>query len=122
MKETVIAGYVRTPFTFAKKGALIGVRPDDLAAVAIKGLVDRTGIDPKLIEDVLMGCAYPEAEQGSNIARIVSLLARLPLQAGGMTINRFCGSSMSAVPIAAGQIAIRAGEALLFAGGGSLPP
>ena len=91
MKETVIAGYVRTPFTFAKKGGLIGVRPDDLAAIAIKGLVDRTGVDPKLIEDVLMGCAYPEAEQGSNIARIASLLAGLPLQAGGMTINRFCG-------------------------------
>ena len=116
MKETVIAGYVRTPFHFAKKGALIGVRPDDLAATAIKGLVDTTGIDPKLIEDVLMGCAYPEAEQGSNIARIASLLAGLPLQAGGMTINRFCGSSMSAIHIAAGQIAIGAGEAFVCAG------
>jgi acetyl-CoA acyltransferase len=116
MKETVIAGYVRTPFHFAKKGALIGVRPDDLAAVAIRGLVDKTGIDPKLIEDVLMGCAYPEAEQGNNIARIASLLAGLPLQAGGMTINRFCGSSMSAIHIAAGQIAIGAGEAFICAG------
>ncbi len=116
LKETVIAGYVRTPFHFAKKGALIGIRPDDLAAVAIEGLIDRTGIDPKLIEDVLMGCAYPEAEQGSNIARIASLLAGLPLQAGGMTINRFCGSSMSAIHIAAGQIAIGAGDAFVCAG------
>ncbi len=116
MKETVIAGYVRTPFTFAKKGALIGVRPDDLAAVAIKGLVDKTGIDPRLIEDVLMGCAYPEAEQGNNIARIASLLAGLPLQAGGMTLNRFCGSSMSAIHIAAGQIPIGAGHAFICAG------
>ena len=116
MKETVIAGFARTPFHFAKKGLLAGVRPDDLAAVAIRGLVDKTGIDPALIEDVLMGCAYPEGEQGSNIARIAALLAGLPLQVGGMTVNRFCGSSMSAIHIAAGQIAIGAGEAFIAAG------
>jgi acetyl-CoA acyltransferase len=116
MNETVIAGFVRTPFHFAKKGLLVGVRPDDLAAVAIRGLLDRTGIDPAAIEDVLMGCAYPEAEQGSNIARIASLLAGLPLSVGGATINRFCGSSMSAIHIAAGQIAIGAGEAFICAG------
>jgi acetyl-CoA acyltransferase len=116
MKETVIAGFVRTPFHFAKKGLLAGVRPDDLAAIAIRGLVDRTGIDPALIEDVLMGCAYPEGEQGSNIARIAALLAELPLPVGGMTVNRFCGSSMSAIHIAAGQIAIGAGEAFIAAG------
>jgi acetyl-CoA acyltransferase len=116
MKETVIAGFVRTPFHFAKKGLLAGVRPDDLAAVAIRGLIDRTGVDPALIEDVLMGCAYPEGEQGSNIARIAALLAGLPLQVGGMTLNRFCGSSMSAIHVAAGQIAIGAGEAFIAAG------
>jgi acetyl-CoA acyltransferase len=116
MKETVIAGFVRTPFHFGKKGPLAGVRPDDLAAVAIRGLVDKTGIDPALIEDVLMGCAYPEGEQGSNIARIAALLAGLPLSVGGMTVNRFCGSSMSAIHIAAGQIAIGAGEAFIAAG------
>jgi acetyl-CoA acyltransferase len=116
MKNIVIAGFARTPFQFAKKGLLARVRPDDLAAVAIKGLVDRSGIDPALIEDVLMGCAYPEGEQGSNIARIASLLAGLPLQTGGMTVNRFCGSSMSAIHIAAGQIAIGAGEAFIAAG------
>jgi len=116
MKETVIAGFARTPFHFAKKGLLAGVRPDDLAAVAIRGLVDKTGVDPKLVEDVLMGCAYPEGEQGSNIARIAALLAGLPLQTGGMTVNRFCGSSMSAIHIAAGQIAIGAGEAFIAAG------
>jgi acetyl-CoA acyltransferase len=116
MKETVIAGFARTPFHFAKKGLLAGVRPDDLAAVAIRGLVDRTGIDPALIEDVLMGCAYPEGEQGSNIARIAALLAGLPLQVGGMTLNRFCGSSMSAIHVATGQIAIGAGEAFIAAG------
>jgi acetyl-CoA acyltransferase len=116
MKETVIAGFARTPFHFAKKGLLAGVRPDDLAAVAIRGLIDKTGIDPALIEDVLMGCAYPEGEQGSNIARIAALLAGLPLSVGGMTVNRFCGSSMSAIHIAAGQIAIGAGEAFIAAG------
>jgi acetyl-CoA acyltransferase len=116
MTETVIAGYVRTPFHFAHKGALSHVRPDDLAAVAIKGLVERTGVDPNLIEDVLMGCAYPEGEQGSNIARIASLLAGLPLSVAGATINRFCGSSMYAIHAAAGQIAIGAGEAFIAAG------
>jgi acetyl-CoA acyltransferase len=116
MNQAVIAGYVRTPFTFARKGALIGVRPDDLAATAIRGLVERTGIDPASLEDVILGCAYPEAEQGNNIARIASLLAGLPIEVSGMTVNRFCGSSMSAIHIAAGQIAIGAGEAFVCGG------
>ena len=116
MQQAVIAGYVRTPFTFARKGALAGVRPDDLAAIAIKGLVERTGIDPATVEDVLLGCAYPEAAQGNNIARIASLLAGLPIEVAGATVNRFCGSSMSAIHIAAGQIAIGAGEAFIAGG------
>jgi len=116
MQQAVIAGYVRTPFTFARKGALAGVRPDDLAAVAIKALVQRTGIDPATLEDVLLGCAYPEAAQGNNIARIASLLAGLPIEVAGATVNRFCGSSMSAIHIAAGQIAIGAGEAFIAGG------
>jgi acetyl-CoA acyltransferase len=116
MTQAVLAGYARTPFHFARKGALIGVRPDDLAATAIKALVQRTGIDPAAIEDVLLGCAYPEAEQGNNIARIAVLLSGLPIEVGGMTVNRFCGSSMSAIHIAAGQIAIGAGEAFICGG------
>ncbi len=116
MQHAVIAGYVRTPFHFAKKGALVGVRPDDLAAIVLRGLVDRTGIDPKTLDDVILGCAYPEAEQGNNIARIASLLARLPVELSGMTLNRFCGSSMSAIHIAAGQIAMGAGEAFICGG------
>ncbi|HOY79599.1 MAG TPA: acetyl-CoA C-acyltransferase, partial [Hyphomonadaceae bacterium] len=82
MTRAVIAGYARTPFHFANKGKLAGVRPDDLAAIAIRGLVDRTGIDPKTLEDVVLGCAYPEAEQGSNIARLASFLAGLPIELG----------------------------------------
>jgi acetyl-CoA acyltransferase len=116
MSNAVIAGFVRTPFHFAKKGRLVDVRPDDLAAVALRGLIERTRIDPALIEDVVMGCAYPEAQQGNNIARIASLLAGLPLETGGVTINRFCGSSMSAIHYAAGQIAVGAGDAFICAG------
>ncbi|MDM4769591.1 thiolase family protein [Solimonas sp. SE-A11] len=116
MTNAVIAGYVRTPFQFARKGRFAGTRPDDLAAVAIKALVERSGLDPALIEDVIMGCAYPEAEQGSNIARIAGLLAGLPESVGGATVNRFCGSSMNAIHMAAGQIAIGAGEAFICAG------
>ena len=114
--QAVIAGYVRTPFTFARKGGLVGVRPDDLAATALKALISRTGIDPASIEDVILGCAYPEAEQGDNIARIALLLAGLPITVSGMTVNRFCGSSMSAIHIAAGQIALGAGEAFICGG------
>ena len=116
MTNAVIAGYVRTPFQFARKGRFAGTRPDDLAAVAIKALVERSKLDPALIEDVIMGCAYPEAEQGSNIARIAGLLAGLPESVGGATVNRFCGSSMNAIHMAAGQIAIGAGEAFICAG------
>lgn len=116
MPQAVLAGYVRTPFHFARKGALAGVRPDDLAATAVKALIARTGIDPASLEDVLLGCAYPEAEQGDNIARLAVLLAGLPIEVGGMTVNRFCGSSMSAIHIAAGQIAIGAGEAFVCGG------
>jgi acetyl-CoA acyltransferase len=116
VQQAVIAGYVRTPFHFARKGALAAVRPDDLAATAVKALVERTGIDPATLEDVLLGCAYPEAAQGNNIARIVGLLAGLPIEVGGMTVNRFCGSSMSAIHIAAGQIAIGAGDAFIAGG------
>ncbi|HEY4029998.1 MAG TPA: thiolase family protein [Caulobacteraceae bacterium] len=116
MQQAVIAGYVRTPFTFARKGALTEVRPDDLAALVVKELVARSGVDPATLEDVLFGCAYPEAEQGNNIARIAVLLAGLPIEVGGMTVNRFCGSSMSAIHIAAGQIAIGAGDAFVCGG------
>ncbi|WP_205793488.1 thiolase family protein [Burkholderia sp. Ac-20353] len=116
MNHTVIAGYVRTPFTFARKGPFHATRPDDLAAVALRELVQRSRIDPLLIEDVLMGCAYPEGAQGDNVARVASLLAGLPVRIGGATLNRFCGSSMYAIHIAAGQIAIGAGDAFIAAG------
>ncbi|MFJ3050698.1 MULTISPECIES: thiolase family protein [Pseudomonas nitroreducens/multiresinivorans group] len=116
MTSVVIAGYARSPFHFAKKGALIDVRPDDLAAQTVKALVQRSGLDASLIEDLIMGCAYPEAEQGMNIARITSFLAGLPETVAGATVNRFCGSSMTSIHFAAGQIQLGAGDAFICAG------
>lgn len=116
MPQAVIAAYARTPFHFARKGGLVGVRPDDLAATVLKGLVRRSQIDPGELEDVLMGCAYPDSEQGNNIARIAVLLAGFPMSVAGMTINRFCGSSMSGIHYAAGQIAMDAGDAFICGG------
>ena len=116
MTNAVIAGYVRSPFTPARKGALAKVRPDDLAAQVVKGLVDKTGIDPNTIEDLVLGCAFPEGEQGLNVARLVTFLAGLPRSVGGVTVNRFCGSSMHSIHQAAGAIAIGAGDAFICAG------
>ncbi|WP_019833959.1 thiolase family protein [Sphingomonas sp. PR090111-T3T-6A] len=116
MTDVVIAGYARSPFHLANKGALARVRPDDLAAQTIRGLLEKTRVDAAEIEDIVLGCAFPEGEQGLNVARLIGLLADFPLQVGGVTINRFCGSSMSAIHYAMGQIAIGAGEAFICAG------
>jgi acetyl-CoA acyltransferase len=116
MSAAVIAGYVRTPFQPAKKGELASVRPDDLVAEVIRALIARTGIDPADIEDVLVGCAFPEGEQGLNVARLASLLAGVPTTAGAATVNRFCGSSMQSVHSAAGAVAMGAGEVFICAG------
>jgi len=114
--KAVIAAYGRSPFHFARKGRLADLRPDALAAQVVQGLLRRTDLDPALLEDVILGCAYPEAAQGNNLARIVGLLAGLPQEVGGMTVNRFCGSSMQAVHIAAAQIEAGMGEAFLCVG------
>ena len=116
MKPVVIAAYVRSPFTPANKGALSGIRADDLAAQVIRGLVERTGIDPGEIEDLIVGCAFPEAEQGLNVARLIGVLAGLPMSVTGVTVNRFCGSSMQAIHMAAGAVQMNAGDAFICAG------
>ena len=116
MKNAVIAGYVRSPFHFAHKGALVEKRPDDLAAEVVQGLLAQTGVDPAEIEDLIIGCAFPEGEQGFNMGRIVALIAELPISVAGATVNRFCGSSMQAIHIAAGAIRMDAGEAFICAG------
>lgn len=116
MTRAVIAGYVRSPFTPARRGALASVRADDLMAAVIRALIERSGIPADAVEDVLIGCAFPEAEQGLNIARIVAVMAGLPVSVAGATINRFCGSSMQSVHSAAGAIALGAGEAFVCGG------
>ena len=116
MSGAVIAGYARSPFQPAGKGSLARVRPDDLAAQVVRALVERSGVDSEEIEDLFLGCAFPEGEQGLNAARLVGLLAGLPLSVGGATVNRFCGSSMQSVHMAAGAIAPGAGEAFICAG------
>jgi acetyl-CoA acyltransferase len=116
MKQAVIVGYVRSPFQFANKGGLARTRPDDLAAMVVKGLVEKTGIDVKDIEDLLLGCAFPEGEQGLNVSRLISFIAGLPKSVGAATINRFCGSSMQSIHSAAGAIAMGAGDVFVCAG------
>jgi acetyl-CoA acyltransferase len=115
-KPVVICGYKRSPFTLANKGGLASVRPDDLAAAVVRALVEETKVNAVHIEDLLMGCAFPEAEQGLNIARLVVNLAGLPVSIGGATVNRFCGSSMTTIQMAAGYIQLGAGEVFICAG------
>ncbi len=116
MRAAYLVDYQRSPFTPAYRGALAATRPDDLMAAVLKAVVARTGIDPAAIEDVILGCAFAEGEQGLNIARTASLIAGLPLSVGGVTVNRWCGSSMQAIQMAAGSIAMGAGD-LFLAGG-----
>jgi acetyl-CoA acyltransferase len=116
MKTVVIAGYARSPFTPAKKGELARVRPDDLVAQVVRGLVAQTGVKAEDVEDLIVGCAFPEAEQGLNVARLVVFLAGLPQSVAGTTVNRFCGSSMQSIHQAAGAIQMGAGEAFICAG------
>src|SRR6201998_1090513 len=118
MRDVIIASAVRTPVGRAFKGALRATRPDEMAAVAIRGALDRVPqLDPKEIEDVIMGCAMPEGEQGMNVARIASLRAGLPVETSAMTINRFCSSGLQAIALAAGRI--KAGSADVVVAGGT---
>jgi len=116
MKNVVIAGYARSPFHFASKGALTRVRPDDMLASVIQGILKKTGVPAADIEDLIVGCAMPEGEQGLNVARLIGLLAGLPESVAGVTVNRFCGSSMQAIHMAAGAIQMGAGDVFLCGG------
>jgi acetyl-CoA acyltransferase len=117
MKDVIIASAVRTPVGRAFKGTLRATRPDELAALAIKGALDRIPqLNPKEIEDVILGCAMPEAEQGMNVARIASLRAGLPVEVSALTINRFCSSGLQAIAMAAERI-MAGGAEVIVAGG-----
>lgn len=116
MTNAILSAYVRSPFTLANKGALADVRPDDLGAAVVDALLAKSGVSPELIEDLLIGCAFPEGEQGFNVARMIGFLSGLPNSTGGATINRWCGSSMNAIHMAVGNIASGSGEAFICGG------
>lgn len=117
MRDVVIVSAVRTPVGRAFKGTLRATRPDELAAVAIKGALERVPqLDPKEIEDVILGCAMPEGEQGMNVARIASLRAGLPVEVSALTINRFCSSGLQSIAMAAERI-MAGGAEVILAGG-----
>ena len=118
MRDAVIVSSVRTAVGKAPKGSLSYTRPDDLAAIAIKGALDKVpSLDAKEVEDVIMGCAMPEAEQGMNVARIASLRAGLPISSSAMTVNRFCASGLQSIAMAADRI--RGGGAEVIIAGGT---
>src|SRR5580658_10663486 len=117
MNDVYIAAAVRTAVGKAPKGTLATTRPDDLAAVAIKGALERVpALEASEIEDVILGCAMPEAEQGTNVARIASLRAGLPVELSAMTINRFCSSGLQAIAMAADRIMSGGAEAIVAGG------
>lgn len=117
MAEAVIVSAVRTPIGRANKGVLKDVRGDDLAAIAVKAAVERVPqLDRSLIEDIILGCAFPEGEQGMNVARLVGALAGLPETAGGVTVNRFCASSLQAFNMAAQNIMLGLGDVVIAGG------
>lgn len=116
MPSAVIVGFKRSPFAIARKGNLANVRPEDILSQVINDLVKSTNINRDDIEDIIAGCAYPEGEQGFNIAKIVSFMTDMPEHVAGMTVNRWCGSSMQSIHIAAGAIAMNAGNAFICCG------
>ena len=116
MYRAVIAGYYRSPFTLAKKGALINIKPDELLSEVIKDLISKTKVNLEDIEDVIIGCAFPEGEQGFNIGKLVTFLSDMHVKTAGTTINRWCGSSMEAIHIAAGKISMGSGKVFICGG------
>ena len=116
MYKAVIAGYSRSPFTIAKKGGLASVKPNNLLSGVIKDLILKSKVNPDDIEDVIIGCAFPEGEQGFNIGRIVTFLSGMNIKTAGMTVNRWCGSSMESIHIAAGKIALGSGKVFICGG------
>ena len=114
--NAVLVGFKRSPFTIANKGLLSKIRPEDILSQVINDLVRTTNINKDDIEDIIAGCAYPEGAQGYNIAKIVSFMTDMPEHVGGMTINRWCGSSMQAIHSAAGAISMNAGKVFICCG------
>lgn len=116
MKTAYILAAYRTPGCRAQKGKFKDMRPDDLAAAAMQGLVERTGIDAGLIEDVILGCAFPEGEQGMNVARVAAMKAGIPYQVPAQTVNRFCSSGLQTIALAAERIMAGFADCILAGG------
>ena len=116
MRNAVIVGYKRSPFTCARKGEMANIRPEDILSQTINQLLNEIQINKNDIEDIITGCAYPEGAQGNNIAKIVSFMTDMPEHVAGMTVNRWCGSSMQAIHDATGAIAINSGDVFLCCG------
>ena len=116
MHNAVIAGYTRSPFTVSFKGELKSVRPEDMLSQVIKSLTSSVNLNKDDIEDVIVGCAFPEGEQGFNIGKVVTFMCDLPRSVAGMTVNRWCGSSMQSIHNAAGSIAMGSGKVFICAG------
>ncbi len=116
MRNAVIVGFKRSPFTMARKGQMAEIRPEDILSQTINSLIDETKINKDDIEDIITGCAYPEGAQGNNIAKIVSFMTNMPEHVAGMTVNRWCGSSMQAIHDATGAIAINSGNVFICCG------
>ncbi len=120
MKTAYILAAYRTPGCKAKKGKFKDTRPDDLAAAAIKGLLERTAIDPCDVEDVIMGCAFPEGEQGMNMARVAAMKAGLPIEVPAQTVNRFCSSGLQTIASAAERIMAGFSDCIIAGGAESM--
>lgn len=121
MQDAFVISAVRTPVGKAPRGTLRTTRPDDLGAIAVRGALDRVPqLDPRQIDDVIIGCAMPEAEQGMNMARIISLRAGLPVEAAAMTINRYCASGLQSIALAAERIRAGGAEAIVAGGAESM--
>ena len=116
MYKAVIAGYSRSPFTMAKKGELIDIKPINLLAEVINDLVSKSKINRKYIEDIVVGCAFQVGEQCFNIGKLVTFLTEMDIKTSGMTVDRWCGSSMEAIHIAAGKIAMGSGKVFICGG------
>ena len=116
MYKSVIVGYSRSPFTMARKGALIDTKPVNLLAEVIKNLVAKSNVKKKDIEDIVVGCAFQVGEQCFNIGKLVTFLTNMEVKTSGMTVDRWCGSSMEAIHIAAGKIAMGSGKVFICGG------
>ena len=117
VQDAYIVAATRTPIGRSHKGSFKHLRPDDLLAHALRSAMAQVpGLDPKAVEDVIAGCAIPEAQQGLNVARIGAILAGLPNSVGGITVNRFCASGLSAVAMAADRIRVGEADVMIAAG------